>query len=119
MRLDGHGEDGGSSSPILQRLNGTSHARMRALVASPTRGLAMQIDVPFSSDDYIHRGGRTARAGAVGEARTFVSPADEERLSDIEKAIGTIIPRVVIPTFDPGAHVHVPPPPRRGRRRRA
>ena len=78
----------------------------------------VNFDVPFSSDDYIHRGGRTARAGAVGEVITFVSPADEERLSDIEKAIGTIIPRIVIPTFDPGTHVHVPPPVRRGRGRR-
>jgi ATP-dependent RNA helicase RhlE len=77
-------------------------------------------DVPFSSDDYIHRGGRTARAGAVGEVITFVSPADEERLRDIEKAIATIIPRVVLPNFDPGVHVQVPPPvesrPRRQRR---
>jgi ATP-dependent RNA helicase RhlE len=81
----------------------------------------VNFDVPFSSDDYIHRGGRTARAGAVGELITFVSPADEERLRDIEKAIGTIIPRVVLPNFDPGVHVQVPPPvgarPRRRRRR--
>jgi ATP-dependent RNA helicase RhlE len=83
----------------------------------------VNFDVPFSSDDYIHRGGRTARAGAVGALITFVSPADEERLRDIEKAIGTIIPRVVLPTFDPGVHVQVPPPvksrPRRRRRRPA
>jgi len=70
----------------------------------------VNFDVPFSSDDYIHRGGRTARAGALGELITFVSPADEERLRDIEKAIGTIIPRVVLPNFDPGVHVQVPPP---------
>ena len=80
----------------------------------------VNFDVPFSSDDYIHRGGRTARAGAVGELITFVSPADEERLRDIEKAIRTIIPRVVLPNFDPGVHVQVPPPvkgrPRRRRR---
>jgi ATP-dependent RNA helicase RhlE len=81
----------------------------------------VNFDVPFSSDDYIHRGGRTARAGAVGELITFVSPADEERLRDIEKAIRTIIPRVVLPNFDSGVHVQVPPPmqsrPRRRRRR--
>jgi ATP-dependent RNA helicase RhlE len=80
----------------------------------------VNFDVPSSSDDYIHRGGRTARAGAVGEVITFVSPADEELLRDIEKAIGTIIPRVVLPNFDPGVHVQVPPPvagrPRRRRR---
>ena len=81
----------------------------------------VNFDVPFSSDDYIHRGGRTARAGAVGEVITFVSPPDEERLRDIAKAIGTILPRVVLPSFDPGVHVHVPPPvegARRPRRRR-
>jgi len=70
----------------------------------------VNFDVPFSSDDYIHRAGRTARAGAVGEVMTFVSPADEERLCDIEKAIGTTLPRVVLPNFDHGTHAHVPPP---------
>jgi len=82
----------------------------------------VNFDVPGSSDDYIHRGGRTARAGAAGEVITFVSPADEERLCAIEKAIGTTLPRVVLPGFDHGTHVHVPPPLARpegpGRRRR-
>ena len=83
----------------------------------------VNFDVPFSSDDYIHRAGRTARAGAVGEVITFVSPAEEERLCAIEKAIGTTLPRVVLPNFDHGTHAHVPPPTtapprRRGRRRR-
>jgi ATP-dependent RNA helicase RhlE len=78
----------------------------------------VNFDVPFSSDDYIHRGGRTARAGAVGEVITFVSPEDEERLRDIEKAIETVIPRVILPDFDPGPHAHVPPPVGSGSRRR-
>jgi ATP-dependent RNA helicase RhlE len=81
----------------------------------------VNFDVPFSSDDYIHRGGRTARAGAAGALITFVSPAEEERLCDIEKAIGTTLPRVVLPNFDHGTHAHVPPPvqgPDRRRRRR-
>jgi ATP-dependent RNA helicase RhlE len=70
----------------------------------------VNFDVPFSSDDYIHRGGRTARAGAAGEVITFVAPDDEERLCTIEKAIGTVLPRVVLPNFDAGIHTHVPPP---------
>jgi ATP-dependent RNA helicase RhlE len=82
----------------------------------------VNFDVPFSSDDYIHRGGRTARAGAVGEVITFVSPAEEERLCAIEKGIGATLPRVVLPNFDHGTHAHVPPPvgtpERTGRRRR-
>jgi len=81
----------------------------------------INFDVPFSSDDYIHRAGRTARAGAVGEVVTFVSPAEEDQLRDIERAIGTTLTRVVLPNFDHGTHVRVPPPvapPGRRRRRR-
>src|SRR6185503_6497096 len=70
----------------------------------------VNFDVPFSSDDYIHRGGRTARAGAVGEVITFVSPAEEERLCEIEKGIGATLPRVILPNFDHGVHEHVPRP---------
>jgi len=70
----------------------------------------INFDVPFSSDDYIHRGGRTARAGAAGEVATFVSPDEEEALLGIEKAIGTVLPRVILPGFDHGKHEHVPAP---------
>ena len=85
----------------------------------------INFDVPFSPDDYVHRGGRTARAGAAGQVRTFVSPADEERLLVIEKALGgTALPRVVLPNFNAGTHTQVPLPvtasegSRRPRRRR-
>jgi ATP-dependent RNA helicase RhlE len=67
-------------------------------------------DVPFSPDDYIHRGGRTARAGAVGEVLTFVAPEEEDELQSIEKAIGMTLPRVILPNFDHGVHEHVPRP---------
>ncbi len=67
-------------------------------------------DVPFSPDDYIHRGGRTARAGAVGEVLTFVAPEEEDELQSIEKAIGKTLPRVILPHFDHGVHEHVPRP---------
>ena len=69
----------------------------------------VNFDVPFSSDDYIHRGGRTARAGAVGEVITFVAPDEEDDLCAIEKPIGTTLPRVILPNFDHGMHEHVPP----------
>jgi ATP-dependent RNA helicase RhlE len=70
----------------------------------------VNFDVPFSPDDYIHRGGRTARAGAVGEVLTFVAPEEENDLRAIEKAIGMTLPRVILPNFDHGAHEHVPRP---------
>jgi ATP-dependent RNA helicase RhlE len=70
----------------------------------------VNFDVPFSPDDYIHRGGRTARAGAVGEVLTFVAPEEEDSLLAIEKAIALTLPRVILPSFDHGTHEHVPRP---------
>ena len=45
-------------------------------------------DIPVSSEDYIHRIGRTARAQMTGVALTFASPGDEMTLRGIEKKIG-------------------------------
>jgi superfamily II DNA/RNA helicase len=50
-------------------------------------------DAPWHPDDYIHRIGRTGRAGAKGKAFTFVTKADEEAIESIEKLIGNKIER--------------------------
>jgi superfamily II DNA/RNA helicase len=44
-------------------------------------------DVPFHAEDYIHRIGRTGRAGASGLAVTLVTPGDSRFVSDIEKLL--------------------------------
>jgi superfamily II DNA/RNA helicase len=44
-------------------------------------------DVPFNSEDYVHRIGRTGRAGASGLAVTFVAPSDARLIADIEKLL--------------------------------
>jgi ATP-dependent RNA helicase RhlE len=77
----------------------------------------VNFDVPFSADDYIHRGGRTARAGAVGEVITFVAPEEEDDLCAIERMIGATLPRVILPNFDHGTHERVPPSTAPGARR--
>ncbi len=51
-------------------------------------------DAPWHPDDYVHRIGRTGRAGAKGKAFTFVTKADEEAIGAIEKLIGVKITRV-------------------------
>jgi superfamily II DNA/RNA helicase len=51
-------------------------------------------DAPWHPDDYIHRIGRTGRAGAKGKAFTFVTKADEEAIESIEKLIGNRITRL-------------------------
>ena len=46
------------------------------------------VDIPFNAEDYVHRIGRTGRAGASGLAISFVSAKDARLLTDIEKLIG-------------------------------
>ncbi|MGH7393229.1 MAG: helicase-related protein, partial [Candidatus Rokuibacteriota bacterium] len=57
----------------------------------------VNFDVPNVPEDYIHRVGRTARMEAVGDAVTFVSPAEEADFRAIERAVGARIPRVAPP----------------------
>ena len=51
-------------------------------------------DAPWHPDDYVHRIGRTGRAGAKGKAFTFVTKADEEAIDSIETLIGGKIERL-------------------------
>ena len=60
----------------------------------------MNFDVPPVAEDYIHRAGRTARAEAVGDAVTFVSPDEEGDFRAIERAVGRRIERVMLAGFD-------------------
>jgi ATP-dependent RNA helicase RhlE len=57
-------------------------------------------DVPDVPEDYVHRIGRTARAGAEGDAWVLVAPEEERSLADIERQIGRRLPRVTLPDFD-------------------
>jgi len=50
-------------------------------------------DLPHSAEDYVHRIGRTGRAGALGEAISLIAPSEEKYLLDIEKLIKTPIVR--------------------------
>ena len=62
----------------------------------------VHFDVPRSAEDYIHRSGRTARAGATGQVMTFIAPDEEADFAAIEKAIGKPVPRFKLKGFDPG-----------------
>jgi superfamily II DNA/RNA helicase len=62
-------------------------------------------DVPNHPEDYVHRIGRTGRAGATGRAFTFALPNDNKVVSIIQKLIGKDIP-----LLDLGLG-HAPPPP--------
>ena len=61
----------------------------------------INFDIPRSPEDYVHRIGRTGRAGLAGEAISLVAPEDHEPLAAIEKLIRQRIERVVIAGFEP------------------
>ncbi len=63
----------------------------------------INFDIPHSPEDYVHRIGRTGRAGLTGEAISLVSPEDHESLAAIEKLIKRKIEQVLVTGFEPNA----------------
>ena len=57
-------------------------------------------DIPVQAEDYVHRIGRTGRAGAQGFAVTFVSPENKSELTSIEKFIKMKIPTMSVEGFN-------------------
>ena len=85
---------------------------VRVLVATDVAARGLDIDdlphvvnyeLPHTAEDYIHRIGRTGRAGKSGDATSLVSPDEKMRLADIEKLIKFKINQVDLPGFEPGA----------------
>ena len=63
----------------------------------------VNFDIPEQPEDYIHRIGRTGRAGQRGFAITFVTPENDQQLRDIEKLIKQKIPEMKLKDFDMAA----------------
>jgi ATP-dependent RNA helicase DeaD len=63
----------------------------------PSVSHVVNYDVPETPEEYVHRIGRTARNGARGVARTFVTPNDGQFLLEIEKHIGQLLDEEEIP----------------------
>jgi ATP-dependent RNA helicase RhlE len=60
----------------------------------------INFDVPHSPEDYVHRIGRTGRAGLTGEAISLVAPQDHDAIAAIERLIKKRIDRVLVPSFE-------------------
>jgi ATP-dependent RNA helicase RhlE len=95
-----------------QALDDFKAGKTSVLVATDvaSRGLDIEglpqvinFDVPHSPEDYVHRIGRTGRAGMTGEAISLVAPEDLDAVAAIEKLIKKRIERVLVPGFEPNA----------------
>jgi ATP-dependent RNA helicase RhlE len=63
--------------------------------------MVVNYDVPHDPEIYVHRVGRTARAGAQGVALTLMSPDEWLMMRDVERLMGRSFPREVVPGFEP------------------
>ncbi|MFT6986003.1 MAG: ATP-dependent RNA helicase RhlE [Psychromonas sp.] len=113
LQLDGiktalcHGDKTqGARSQAIEKF---TDGRVRVLVATDVaaRGLdipnlpyVVNFHLPFLAEDYVHRIGRTGRAGKSGMAISLVSPKDEQFLDNIEALIGRKFERIVYPGYE-------------------
>lgn len=100
-----------SNRSLAQRrmaLDGFKSGKYRILVATDiaSRGidvkgieLVINFDLPESPGDYVHRIGRTGRAGLTGKAISFVTPEQRNKVREIERLIRSTIPISRLPEF--------------------
>ena len=107
-----------SQGARTKALAGFKSGKVRVLVATDiaARGLdipllphVVNFELPNISEDYVHRIGRTGRAGAEGEAISLVSADETSFLRDIEKLVGMKIPKSIEEGFEPDPNASTEP----------
>jgi len=105
-----HGDK--SQQQRTEALEDFKSGKARVLVATDVAARGLDIDdlphvinyeLPHVAEDYVHRIGRTGRAGKQGDATSLVAPEEKPRLADIEKLIKFKIDQVPVPGFEPGS----------------
>jgi ATP-dependent RNA helicase RhlE len=98
-----------SQNARVRALEDFKNNRIIALVATEVaaRGLdikelpyVVNYELPNVPEDYVHRIGRTARAGSTGKAISLVSPDESPYLKDIVKLLGRDVPSLPLPQFE-------------------
>ncbi len=99
-----------SQGARTRALSGFKSGELRVLVATDiaARGIDIQqlphvvnLDLPNVAEDYVHRIGRTGRAGCDGHAVSLVAAEEHELLRAIERLVGEKLPRQEVPGFEP------------------
>jgi len=121
------GKDGLSAAAIhgnksqgarTRALAGFKNAEVRVLVATDIAARGLDIDqlphvvnyeLPNVPEDYVHRIGRTGRAGSEGEAVSLVCVDEHKLLRDIERLLKSEVPKVVLEGYEPDPSIQPEP----------
>jgi ATP-dependent RNA helicase RhlE len=107
-----HGDK--SQQQRTEALEAFKSGTARVMVATDVAARGLDIDdlphvinyeLPHVAEDYVHRIGRTGRAGKLGDATSLVAPEEKPRLNDIERLIKLKIEQVSLPEFSTSAVV--------------
>lgn len=107
-----------SQGARTRALAGFKANKVRVLVATDiaARGLDIEqlphvvnYELPNVAEDYVHRIGRTGRAGQMGHAISLVCVDEKKLLRDIEKLLGKSLERVVVDSFEPDESIRPEP----------
>lgn len=114
-----------SQSARTRALSDFKQGTVRVLVATDiaARGLDIEelphvvnFELPNVPEDYVHRIGRTGRAGAEGQAVSLVSTDESKQFAAIQRLLKRELPLQVVAGFEPGEEAAAEPQPERGSR---
>ncbi|VVE48997.1 DEAD/DEAH box helicase [Pandoraea aquatica] len=114
LAIHGNKSQGARTRALAEFKSGTLQVLVATDIAA--RGIdidqlphVVNFDLPEVAEDYVHRIGRTGRAGANGEAVSLVCVDEHQLLQQIERLIKRTIDREVIPGFEPDPHAVAQP----------
>jgi ATP-dependent RNA helicase RhlE len=120
--IHGNKSQGARTRALADFKNGNCRVLVATDIAA--RGLdipllphVVNFELPNIPEDYVHRIGRTGRAGADGEALSLVCAEEMAYLKSIEKLLGEPIPTTTVDGFTPTEDFNAPPPPKDNKRR--